>query len=352
MSFDADHDLADFVRRFLTTRGAEIEAAGSRFNVLLPTELAGRLGIPEFCTLNLAGEGQGDVTVQYGRPVLEKMTDAACQRVPFTGLRLNFTYLKSQGFDNLVREQFSFFNGVVAVSGSAATLTDYIVLVCRYLLQSDEQKEDLLMLAFNLETGAPTDAMAALLDTVEKRPEPVPGAAAIGADQLERIQGWVQRRAPVVLEPHLSPFRDSMNRRYQRDVANLEAYYAGLKTEMEAALTRPGLSEDSIQGRIEKMGLLSGELSAKKEDLFKKYSITVQLRLCAALLVRSPAVKVLAGVAVGRAKKQLTFFYNPVLKALDPVVCAGCGQAAYQIQFCTRLHLLCRKCAQACPICR
>ena len=49
------------------------------------------------------------------------------------------------------------------------------------------------------------------------------------------------------------PFQESMNRRFKRDVANLGEYYASLKEEMEKSLERPGLSDQLIKDRQEKI---------------------------------------------------------------------------------------------------
>ena len=54
------------------------------------------------------------------------------------------------------------------MKNTATVLTEYLLLTCRFLAQSDEQKEGLMPLAFNLETGAPVGDIEAMLDTTEK----------------------------------------------------------------------------------------------------------------------------------------------------------------------------------------
>ena len=116
----------------------------------------------------------------------------------------------------------------------------------------------------------------------------------------------MQRRAPRILEAQIEPFRDSMNRRFRRDVNNLEEYYAELKQEMTENLTRSGLSEQLVQERKEKIDLIPDELAKKKDDLFKKYSIKVKLELSGAMLIRTPAVKLFCQATIGRRKKPIT----------------------------------------------
>jgi hypothetical protein len=142
-----------------------------------------------------------------------------------------------------------------------------------------------------------------------------------------------------------------MNRRFKRDVANLEEYYSELKREMTAHLTRAGQSEQLIRERKAKIALIPAEMAKKKDDLFKKYSINVSLRLSGAILVRTPAVKLFCRATIGRWKKSFTLFYNPIDKSIDPIACEGCGDSAFHIGACDRLHLLCPNCAQRCPVC-
>jgi Tfp pilus assembly protein PilP len=80
-----------------------------------------------------------------------------------------------------------------------------------------------------------------------------------------------------------------MNRRYQRDVNNLSEYYTELTNEMKKVLKRPGLSAELMAERQEKNDLIPDEMTKKKEDLLKKYSIRVNLRLRGCLKTPSKA---------------------------------------------------------------
>ena len=64
---------------------------------------------------------------------------------------------------------FAFRGAVVDVVNTAEVLTEYLLLTCRFLAQSDEQKEGLVSLAFNLETGAPVGHIETMLDTIDKQ---------------------------------------------------------------------------------------------------------------------------------------------------------------------------------------
>jgi hypothetical protein len=351
MNSDPNHALESFVERFFACRGAVVEKRGTGLDVLAPGDLAQRLGIPEYCHLAVEDASPETFSVNYGSALLEAITRAAGEQIPLTVVRLAFHYLKSQGFDRLIREWFTFHGAIVRVDNTAEVLTEYLLLNCRFLAQSDEQKEGLIPLAFNLETGAPVGNLEEMLDTTEKDFEPDGPCSPLEKEKIDAIIDWVNRQAPKWVEAQIQPFRDSMNRRFKRDVANLEAYYADLKREMSENLKRSGLSKQLIRERREKIALIPEEMFKKKDDLFKKYSIKVKLELSGAMLIRTPAVKLFCQAAIGHRKRAFTLLYNPIDKSLDPLVCSGCGQAVTGIHFCDRLHLLCPGCVHICPVC-
>ena len=338
-------DLETFVENFFTCNGAVIEKNGSNLDVLAPRKLARQVGIPDFCSFTIGSENPDGYAIHYGSQLLESIAEIACDHIPFTIAQLNFHYLKSQGFDRLIQDLFRFDNAVVRVENTAEVKTDYILLTCRYMAQSDEQKEGILPLCFNLDTGAPVDHMETMLDTVEKKFEVEGRDVPFEEKKMQKIIQWIQGRASKLIGIKIEPFVDSMNRRYQRDVNNLSEYYAELTNEMKKTLKRPGLSAELMAERQEKIDLIPDEMTKKKEDLFKKYSIRVNLRLSSVMLIRTPAVKLFCRAEVGRRQKQFRLYFNPITKSLDPLVCPKCGQETFQIHFSRLLQPCCIQCS-------
>jgi hypothetical protein len=351
MNFNFDNALERFVQRFFELNGAAVDKGFAGLDVLLPEHLALRLNTPEYLQIATEPNVEEKFSVHYGSPLLEKIVDAACDRAPLVCCRLDFTYIKREGFDRLIQDQFIFSNCVGRVKSVAEVRAAYLLLTCRYLAQSDEQKEGLVELAFNLDTGAWISEMGKKFETVERTFETDSEPVFSGDDRIKAILTWVQRQSGKVLESEIQPFQDSMNRRFQRDAANLEEYYEDLKREMEESLKRPGISEQLQADRSAKIALIPDELERKKADLFKKYSIRVRVELCGAIQIRTPAVKVLYETSFGRKQKQLSLIYNPVTKAMDPLVCDGCSASTFSIRFCDHLHLLCPACSTKCPLC-
>ena len=354
MSFKPDQELEHFVCRFLETHGAVLEKNSKGFETLLPDNLFRLLETPEYIHINMGfvpdtpdtdPESGSAYSINYGSHLLEKMVNAACTQVPLLACQLKFDYLKSAGFEKLINEQFSFFGSVGKVESTAKIKTKYIFLTCRYIAQSDEQKEGIVSLIFNLETGAYVPHMAHMLSSAARDFKTGKKAAAWGDKQIKEIVEWVKRQMKESITEEIGPFQESMTRRFKRDVANLEEYYAGLKDEMEKSLERPGLSDQLIKDRQEKIALLPDELARKKDDLFKKYSIKVKVEPCSAMLISTPAIKILYKTSIGRKRKNLSLIYNPVTKSVDPLVCQECGKSTTNIHFGDHLHLLCPACS-------
>ena len=344
MSYSNKIDLRYFVRNFIGTCGGVVEDQGMVLDAVLPEELAAELSVSEYLSLEFGSEGQGEGKIHYGSPLLEKMVGIARDRVPVVDCVLRFDYLKTAGFDRLVQELFHFRNGVLKVAQTAPTLCEYILLHCGYLAQSDEQKEGLISLVYNRESFVDVSAMAEGLAGVETVFANEAAPVELSGREIGKVEKRVQDSGEKILAIQLKDFEASMNRRYRRDVKNLNEYYAALRREMEKNLQRSGLSERLVADRKEKIQLIPAELAAKTDDLFKKYGIRIKLKLCGAMLLKSPVVKILCNVSSGKRKDTITLLYNPVLKSIEPLSCRGCGADTYKPLFREDMKILCPQC--------
>jgi hypothetical protein len=352
-----DIDLAQFVCRFLKDKGAVLESEDEVFNVLLPEDLSGILDVKEYISMaknpeNVKTyEGSKLYPIQFQSPLLDKIISLAGSKPPFLQAALKFNYIKTQGFANLIKEQFEFVRSKFNITGTGEMKTRYILLTTRFLAQSDEQKEGLLDFSFNIDTGALAPGMLSLLVNAEKEYQTKIVQGYTKAE-ISRIHELVSRYGPDVIDQELSNFVQSMNRRFKRDSLSLDEYYQALEKEMKESLSRTGISDKLIQDRQAKIDLLPGELSAKKKDLLNKYSIKVSFTPVAAMAVTTPCVKVFITIVSGRQKKKFSMIYNPVTKQMDPMVCQSCGQSTFSLGVCKNLHLNCTTCLDgSCTCC-
>ncbi len=357
----ASVEIEEFILRFFEHHHAAVERGPGGLEVLMPESLSARLGTAEHIHMKsgpdvqpaseTAPPGDSLYELSFGSELLEKIIHAASAGVPRVAYQLAFHYLKSQGFEALVRGSFKFSGCVVRVEQWAKITSHYLFLTCRYIAQSDEQKEGLISLPFHLETGACVPAMMESFHLTNRTFVPDSKLSPWSEERLRRLIASIKKEAGSALMREISLFEESMNRRFRRDVTHLEEYYAGLGREMKSSLERSGLSDQLIRERQEKIDLIPGEMARKKDDLQKKYSIRLKVIPCALMIVSMPAVQVLCRVSVGKKQKSIPLFYNPVTKGMDPAVCDGCCASTTRITFCDRFHLLCPTCAERCPVC-
>lgn len=357
----ASVEIEEFILRFFEQHDAAVERVPGGLEVLMPESLSARLGTAEHIRVGSGPDdqaasetgspGEAPYPLSFGSELLEKVTHAACTELPRVTCRLEFHYLKSQGFDALVRGSFHFSGCVARVEQWAKVTSHYFFLTFRYVAQSDEQKEGLICLPFHLETGACVPAMIEPLPLTNRTFVSDSKLPSWSEERLRRLIASIRKEAGSALMREISLFEESMNRRFRRDVTHLEEYYAGLGREMKSSLERSGLSDQLVRERQEKIALIPGEMARKKDDLQKKYSIRLRVVPCALMIVSMPAVQVLCRVSIGKKQKSIPLFYNPVTKGMDPAVCDGCNASTNHVAFCDRFHLLCPVCAVDCPAC-
>ncbi|MBM3712814.1 MAG: hypothetical protein FJW56_05185, partial [Actinobacteria bacterium] len=156
MNSKFNQELIEFACRFFENRGSVLEKNDQGLEVLLPENLSKILETDEHIKINTktGTELEGAYSINYGSPLLDRIVDAVCRDLPLLICKLQFEYLKKEGFDSLIEKQFVFIESVGKTESRAVVNTEYIFLTCRYTAQSDEQKQGLISFVFNLETGS------------------------------------------------------------------------------------------------------------------------------------------------------------------------------------------------------
>ena len=125
---------------------------------------------------------------------------------------------------------------------------------------------------------------------------------------------------------------------------NLSEYYANLDAEMHKSLENPTLSDNGRKDRQHKMDALPAEFKRKTDDLFKKYSIKVDMAPTAAMAIRCPAKKIICKLSVGKTTQRFFLTYNPVTRSIEPPACSRCGKNIIHIHFSKDFKPLCFQC--------
>ena len=347
MRFEAETEPLAFAERFLELHGAAVEKRESTLEALLPEALSALLETPEHIFISADSESGADsdrrYSIAYGTPLLDRMIGGALSKIPLAGCRLEFDYVKSGGFHRLLDEQMTFYGAAASIETVAEVFANYLLLIVRYTAQSDEQKEGLLPMVFNADTGSFVPEMTQALDAAQCQAVYAPPEKD-ALRNIARLGEAVEQTARRLVEEELVSFRLSMARRFKRDLANLVEYYIGLEQEMLKALEKPGLSDNARRDRQSKIDGLPSELANKRDDLLKKYSVKVRLKPAAAMQIRTPARRIICRLSIGRQTRQFFLTYNPVTRRIDPPVCSRCHSPIFHIHFEGALEALCFDC--------
>ncbi|MBF0551479.1 MAG: hypothetical protein HQK60_13200 [Deltaproteobacteria bacterium] len=323
----ADPEILSFTGKILEYHQGLVEMHGDMLHALLPAPVAEALDVPEEVYL-----GDEAHPLLYGAPLLDRLIGLATGEVPVVYGRIDFPYLKKEGFDRLLTQDVRFLDSQVRVVNRADSRTTYMVLVVHYRAMSDERKEGLLRLGLHESSGA-------LVEELDKLwPECRPQFFASGQVpphfpvHLEKTIASGMLQAQGLTELALADFLASMKRRLTRDVTNTWEYYDALGAEMQAGLVQPNLTEEQRQERRLKIEGLPREMKVKIDDLAQKYQVRVTLTGRAAIRLLVNVVQLVVDMKHRKLKRSVSLTWNPITSRLDPLTCERCQGTIRSIQ--------------------
>ena len=232
-------ELRDFVATVLERRGAVCEAVEpDGLEVLAPAPLRGTLGWPEFARLGFGAQRPAQaIPIGLEGDWLEKF-GAVLGGDGQWGERLVATAGRAAPIGDpqrLLEHALDLPNAVWRLQGVTATVTRCLLLCFRYTALSDEKREGLVWLGFNLRTGAIIDDIAARLRRLLAQDHDwmAPDDEARKAAGLGWDGALLQSRVRPLLEwrvrAELEPFLRTMRRRLERDRGRVHGYHDDLR---------------------------------------------------------------------------------------------------------------------------
>jgi len=336
-------ELREFTRTVLEQHGSLVEwddAAPEGLAVLAP-DTAAALKAPE--TLRLAWQSGGDgLCVNLATDFLDRMAPLL-ESEPRTGcFRIPELYLKKAPMAEPVARAFTWQNAKVRVDGVEAQRVEYHTWYFLAAVDSDDRWEELLSVTINSSSGAEVAIPDPLHDGVMGLCELGEGltAAAVAA-----VQTYPQaaHRAGVQLERQAGEFVGRLESRLERDRHRLREYYRALLSETKSSQHR---APEDPQQQAAKRRAVELELRRKLAELDERYALRVTLTPQA--LVRLDLSVLAVGCTVFRkkARRSHTLYWNPLIKALEPIACVLCGASLFSVSFTdNEVQPLCRDCA-------
>jgi len=376
-------ELRDFVADLLERKGAAIEALGpDGLEVLAPEPVRKAMGWPELAHLGFGTERtdgaipiglEGDWLDRFGALLADE------GRWSERGVRSPAAVPAPNDPERVLERAIDLPNAVWRFQGMSATCTRCLMLGFRYTAVSDEKREGLIWLGFNLGTGAVVSDILARL-----RPPLAQMADWQAPEQATRSAagpGWSAARLEARLRPLLDrqvrdsmePFLRAMRRRLGRDRNRVHAYHDDLRS---ASLNRLAALAGAQGDRAEadrrretlRVAAIEREYRAKLDDLRHNYALRVTVEWVQALDLYVPVQRFDVLIRRRKGERVIQLDWHPLVKTAELPPCeAGLGLHRVRVVCDDKLHLtepagqapcpscgkpFCRACYSACSRCQ
>ena len=360
-------ELRDFVADLLERKGAAIEALGpDGLEVLAPEPVRKAMGWPELAHLGFGTERtdgaipiglEGDWLDRFGALLADE------GRWSERGVRSPAAVPAPNDPERVLERAIDLPNAVWRFQGMSATCTRCLMLGFRYTAVSDEKREGLIWLGFNLGTGAVvSDILARLRPALAQMAD---WQAPERATRSAVGSGWSAARLEARLRPLLDrqvrdsmePFLRAMRRRLGRDRNRVHAYHDDLRS---ASLNRLAALAGAQGDRAEadrrretlRVAAIEREYRAKLDDLRHNYALRVTVEWVQALDLYVPVQRFDVLIRRRKGERVIQLDWHPLVKTAELPPCeAGLGLDRVRVVCDDKLHLTEPAGQAPCPSC-
>ena len=324
-----ENDLRRFSTRLLEETGAMVEwsAEGSTAGVLAPPAVAKALHAPGEAFEMTTRPAAGGLCVSLAGEFLDVAGQVLQESVPRIGtFHLGDRYLKKGDVADWLARAYSWPNARVRFQGAGPARIEYQTWHFHASLRSEDCFETRVSVALNARSQATID----LPDVLEQS-----DLAADPTDELPPADLGPETAGRVAAHRALEAaagFLSRMDARLARDERRLRDYYQALVREAAAPnrRTKTVASPESIAAKKQAVQL---ELARKLGELRERYQMTLTMTPLAVIRCRTPVLALELDVTRKRSRKTHTVYWNPLLKALEPLACARCGRSIFCVYF-------------------
>jgi len=326
VSGDIQNRLNAFTRSILEWRDGVVEwpESADTGEALLPKAVAAALGCPEMISLSYE-PNTGDLAANLSTDFIERIGAVFEGQSAIGACQIPELYLKQSALDAPIARAFTWHNARVTMRSTNATRIEYHTWYFRASLQSEDQWEDVMSVSLNAESHVEV-CLSALetVETVEPNIEP----ATNPADTYPAAARRAQRR----LETCATDFMARLESRLARDRRRLKEYYHALARQAKTKAAK-SKTEEGAQKQAEISGAVELELRRKLLELVERYGVRGELAPLALIRLELPVLAVECEVLRRRSRRIHTVYWNPLLKALEPLCCHRCGEGTFSVAF-------------------
>lgn len=331
--------LSAFAQAALEWRGGVVDWPPDKEDgeAVLPPDVCLRLKCPESITLSHQVR-DGVMAVNLASDFLERM-ETFFEAEPLVGVfKIPGLYLKQSSMEEPVARAFTWRNAKVKVLSAQPTQLEYQTWHFFVSLHSEDRWEDTCCVTINpasrVEVQMPDPATIADLAPNHEPPGNPPDTYGLA---VKLAMDRVKSRA--------ANFIGRIDSKLLRDQKRLNDYYTALLDETDKKLAM-SKSETSGDKRRELAEAVQLELRRKSLEMDERYAVKAEFKPLALLRTQLPALAVKLEVFRKQSRRIHTVYWNPLMKQLEPLACAGCGAGVNSVFFSDKeVDPLCPSCA-------
>jgi len=357
--------LQQFVAELLEQEGAVVEPIEPEgLEVLAPASLQQSLRLPELARLGFGAELPADAQrVSLESDWMERLAGLLEERGRWLEWIVAVDNPAPSSPERILQHGLELLNATYRLQGVEPAWTRYLILRFRYAAVSDEKRDGILELGFNLANAATIDEMLAdLLNSVEEfgsLPTPPAGVALPPLWERRRLDTILERTLPLRIRHQLEPFFKGMYRRQERDLKRLYDYHNDLRREALERLGNLGAGRElSDRQKVEqerqqlRLEAIAREYQAKVNDLRQKYAMKVTLEWIQTLELVMPVQRLEGLIKRRKGERPFTLDWNPLTRKLEQAPCEYSYTWERPREVCDEaLHLVSPAAHGPCPSC-
>ncbi|HAW49385.1 TPA: hypothetical protein DCX16_00305 [bacterium] len=343
--------LQDVIADILDYKGADVEKIDEEtLNALLPEGLSKTLDIPEYASLCFSWEKKdGTIDASYDSYLFASIKELF-KEGGFTYASIPSSNFNLEKIAKGINERIGFRNATFRLEKTEIIGFSYLLVFFKYVAISDEKNEGILpflLNCMNLSSIAFEDYPIELLENLEQGQ----GQEASKDLLINAIQSAHTSAAHIIPE-RLKDFKNSLERRLNRDIKRIYEYYENLKIEVEKAIERKGSTEEDVEKLRNKLDIIESDKRLKIQDLIAQYSLSIHIEPLAAINISVSAPIFWINIKRRLSERLFPSSYNPILKQFDPLPCEFCFNPYDSYYVCDdNCHIICGRCFKPCPSC-
>ncbi|MDJ0717510.1 MAG: hypothetical protein QNJ54_25365 [Prochloraceae cyanobacterium] len=332
------NNLLQTIQQVVTiTDGVAEYSSEDILDVVWPREIAETLELSDLITFTTSTEvNGGSYFVTYNSEIFERFEKFIAKDGQVASIKVDYQgYLKPSGFEKLVQLSLVPQNGLLKVKSTKPALTPYLLCNVAYTASADELRLGLLSFLINGVTGVTGveigDALMWASDLVESErllpPKEIESNSSYPEIDWDNLLSICEKRSQELIELEISPWRDSLSRKLNRDATRARDYYHALVEQIKEKMERLGKEEEQLETEKNRIAATIMEKDRKINDLEQRYSLKVEASMHSTLVIWLQTVHIECELIRKKNRRLITAVWNPYTKIVEPLRCAKTGNA-------------------------